>query len=68
MTIPEKLIKKWKVLKSPGDAGKLSDKLADSYPEMFNRALREGKCTDEVFAVMAPFYEEKEKMVKEYLL
>lgn len=67
MTIPEKLIKKWRVLKSPGDAAKLSGILQDSYPEMFNRAIRDGKCTDEVFAVMAHFFEEKEKMIKEYL-
>jgi hypothetical protein len=67
MKIPQRLIDKWKVLKSPGDAEKMAENLEGSAAETFNRAFREGKCRDEVFAVMAKFYEEKAKLIKEYL-
>lgn len=67
MDIPAKLLEKWQVLKSPGDAVKMTDKLPGSAAETFNRAFREGKCRDEVFKVMAEFYDEKAKLIKEYL-
>jgi hypothetical protein len=67
MNIPAKLMAKWKALRSPGDADKMADKLTGSAAETFNRAFREGKCRDEVFTVMAEFYEEKAKLIKEYL-
>lgn len=67
MTIPEKLTKKWEALRSPGDAKEMADKLPGSSAETFNRAFRLGKCRDEVFRIMADFYEEKAKLIKEYL-
>lgn len=67
MEIPEKLIKKWQALRSPGDSEKMSDKLPGSAAETFNRAFREGKCRDEVFEVMAAYYDEKAKLIKQYL-
>lgn len=67
MEIPAKLIKKWEALRSPGDADKMAERLPGSAPETFNRAFRLGKCRDQVFEVMAPFYEEKAKLIKEYL-
>lgn len=67
MVIPDKILKKWLALKSPGDADKMAEKLTGSAAETFNRALREGKCRDEVFKIMADFYEEKANLIKEYL-
>jgi hypothetical protein len=67
MIIPEKLMQKWIALKSKGDSEKMADRLEGSAAETFNRAFREGKCRDEVFKVMADFYEEKIAVIKEYL-
>lgn len=67
MTIPDKLLKKWKILRSPGDAAKMAEQVEDGYPEIFNRAFREGKCNDEVFKAMSAFYEEKVQLIKEHL-
>jgi len=67
MIIPDNLMKKWKVLKSKGDSLKMAARLEGSADETFNRAFREGKCRDEVFKVMAEFYEEKAALIKEYL-
>ena len=65
MEIPKKLMAKWKVLRSPGDPEKMSERLEGSAAETFNRAFREGKCRDEVFKIMADFYEEKTELIKE---
>jgi hypothetical protein len=67
MNIPAKLMDKWKALRSPGDAEKMALKLPGSAAETFNRAFREGKCRDEVFKIMAEFYEEKVNLIKEFL-
>lgn len=67
MVIPEKILKKWMALKSPGDAEKMAEKLPGSAAETFNRALRLGKCRDGVFKIMADFYEDKANLIKEYL-
>lgn len=68
MTIPDKLLKKWELLRSPGDSGKIVERLGGTaVEETINRAFREGKCRDEVFEVMAAFYEEKGNIVKQYL-
>lgn len=67
MIIEEKLLDKWKALRSPEDTGKLADKMEGGYSELFARAFRDGKCNDDVFKVMADFYEEKAKVIKEYL-
>lgn len=67
MVIPKKLIDKWQVLRSPGDSEKMADRLEGSAAETFNRAFREGKCRDEVFKVMADFYNEKAEFIKQYV-
>lgn len=67
MIIPDKILKKWVTLRSPGDADKLAEKAGDESPDTFNRAFRFGRCRDEVFKVMADFYDEKAKLIKEYL-
>lgn len=67
MEIPEKLIRKWKTLRSPNDTKEMAKLLPESAPETFNRAFREKKCRDEVFNVMAAFYEKKAELIKEYL-
>jgi hypothetical protein len=41
--------------------------LEGSAAETFNRAFREGKCRDEVFEVMASFYQEKAELIKQYI-
>lgn len=67
MEIPEKLMKKWQALRTPGDGDKLAERLEGTAGETFNRAFREGRCRDEVFEVMAEFYEEKAKLIRQYL-
>jgi len=67
MIIEKQLLEKWTVLRSPEDVKKLSEKLPNGYPEMFARVFRVGRCNDTVFKVMADFYEEKAKMIKEYI-
>ncbi len=67
MIIPKELLAKWKVLRSPGDAEKMSEQLPGSAAETFNRAFRDEKCRDEVFKVIADFYESKAELVKQYL-
>lgn len=67
MKIPDKILKKWEVLRSPGDSQKLAEKMPGSTPETFQRAFREKKCTDEVFEIMGSFYQEKAELVKQYL-
>lgn len=67
MEIPTKLKKKWEVLRTPGDSEKMAEKLAGTSAETFNRAFRLGRCRDEVFEVMAQFFEQKASVIKEYL-
>lgn len=67
MIIEVVLLEKWQRLRSPEDTSKLAERLEGGYPELFSRAFREGKCSDEVFKVMAEFYEEKLNLIKEYL-
>lgn len=71
MIIPQELYDKWKVLRSHGDAIKIME-LAfaqgiECSDEMINRAIRSGKCNDDIFPVMAAFYKEREELIKEYL-
>lgn len=67
MEIPKKLIAKWKALYSPGDYKKLSEENIGYSDETYRRALRDGKCADQVFEAMAQFYEKKSELIKEYL-
>lgn len=67
MIIEQQLLEKWARLRSPEDTGKLAERIEGGYPELFARALRDGKCSDEVFKIMADFYEEKAELIKQYL-
>jgi hypothetical protein len=67
MEVPDKILKKWKALRSPGDADKMSEESGNESPDTFNRVFREGRCRDEVFKRMADFYEKKAQLIKEYL-
>lgn len=67
MDIPQRMLERWKALQSPGDAGKMVSMVERGYPEMFHRALRIGRCSEEVFSAMAKFYSNKAKKLKQYL-
>lgn len=67
MIIAKELLEKWTALRSPEDCKKLAEKMDGGYPELFARAFRDGKCNDDVFKLMAEFYEEKAKLIKQYL-
>lgn len=67
MTIPQDVLEKWRLLNSPGDAKKMAEKIEKGYPEIFNRALREGKCNDDVFKVLKTYYKQKAKVLKSVL-
>lgn len=67
MLIEKKLLEKWKRLRSPEDTGKLAELMDGGYPELFTRAFRDGKCNDEVFKIMAEYYEKKADLIKQYL-
>lgn len=67
MIIDKELLEKWMALRSPEDTKKLAEKMDGGYPELFARAFRDGKCNDDVFKVMAEYYEEKANLIKQYL-
>ena len=67
MIIEKKLLDKWVVLRSPEDTGELAKIVEGGYPELFNRAFRQGRCSDKVFKAMAKYYAQKAKLVKQYL-
>lgn len=55
------------MLRSPEDTKKLAEKHPSGYPELFARVFRVGRCNDTVFKIMADYYEEKARMIKEYV-
>lgn len=73
MNIPDELLEKWKVLYTPGDSLKMAEQMKEKLPrlksnyEYFNRAMRDKKCNDTIFKIMADFFEAKAEMIKEYL-
>ena len=67
MTIPKKILAKWSALRSPEDTARLAESIESGYPEIFARAFRVGKCSDQVFEVMAKFYNDKEENIKQLL-
>jgi hypothetical protein len=68
MIIPKELKEKWVVLRSHGDAAKIvalaSEEGIECSDETVNRALRQGKCNDDLFRMIAAFYADKAEMVK----
>lgn len=67
MIIEQQLLEKWSRLRSPEDTSKMSERMEGGYPALFSRVFRDGKCSDEVFKIMADFYEEKAELIKQYL-
>lgn len=70
MIVPKEILKRWLVLKSPGDPEKIAalmPKMDKVSGETIRRAFKEGKCSDSVFKVMAQFYEQKAEMIAQYL-
>jgi hypothetical protein len=71
MNVPSFMYSKWQALRSHGDATKIVE-LANQRnircsDETINRALRTGKCNDDLFVIISDFYETKANRVKEYL-
>lgn len=66
MTVPKHLKKRWAELSSTGDIQAIATRAGKSY-ETIRQALLKGECSDHVFATIASFYEEKSKLVKQYL-
>lgn len=66
MEVPKKLLEKWNALYSTGDAQKLAD-VSGYSDETYKRALRTGKCNDDVFEALAKFYKEKAELIKQFL-
>jgi len=64
--IPKDTLTTWRAINSPGDAGKMCGMHANgiAYPEMFQRALKLGRCKKEVFDTMKKFYQSKAKRLK----
>jgi hypothetical protein len=67
MKIPEKLLKKWELLRSHGDNKKISQTNQDIIEMDVTRAFANGECSEEVFKAMASFYKAREKTLKSYL-
>jgi len=66
MTIPKEIISKWEIMKSQGDAVKISDRSGIG-AETIRRAMRSGEATDEVFEAIAMFYAEREDLINQYI-
>lgn len=67
MKIPEKLIEKWKLLRSSGDNLKISQANKGVISMDVSRAFKSGECSEEVFEAIASFYKAREKKLKTYL-
>jgi len=70
MQIEAKILKKWKVLNSHGDATKICEQMNEKdrvQPVSIRRALRNGSCSDKVFHALATFYKQKEESFKQAL-
>ena len=63
MKIPKEVLNKWEGLKDRGDIPEL-EKLTGKSQPVISKAFQ-GTCTAEVFKVIADFYNEREKMVKD---
>lgn len=71
MQIPVQILEKWKTLRSEADTEKIWSICNESgHPTTtatIRTAFREGKCSDELFKIIAKYYEEKLKMVSEFM-
>ena len=66
MQIPKKLIEKWAVLKGSEDISKIAESLGMTGQNVRN-AFKRKSCSTEVFTGIAKYYEEKERMIKQYI-
>lgn len=66
MKISEKILEKWKTLRSEGDSEKIAIAASVSRATI-QTALRTGNCNDKVFIAIAAFYQEKVNKLKQYL-
>ena len=66
MTIPNKITEKWKLLRSKGDIALLANK-AKVTTVTIRTAMKDNECSDEVFKVIADFYEERAQLIKQYI-
>ena len=72
MQIPEQILTKWADLKSEGDPGKILEAYTEKHGtvlhvETIRLAIRTGNASDEVFEVIADFYEAKLKSLEKYM-
>ena len=71
MNVDTQLQEKWEVLRSKGDSAKIVAFAAKRNYEVtvrgVNQALRDGNMSDELFEVIADFYQQKADMVAAYL-
>lgn len=66
MNVPKEILIKWDLLKSQGDAVKISE-VSGLHPETIRRAMRSGEASDEVFEAIASFYAEREDLINQYI-
>jgi AcrR family transcriptional regulator len=65
MTIPKSIIEKWNGLSYKGDATKIAERAEVHYNTVYN-AFKDGKCSPELFEVIAEFYAERADLINQY--
>ena len=66
MTIPVEQLDKWMQLKSHGDGKAIAEK-AGVNEQTVSYALKVGRANDELYAIMADYFQEKEQRFSDYL-
>lgn len=66
MVIPEKLLAKWKALRSEDDTAKIAAQAKVSTVTI-RAVFRTGICSDRVFTEMGDYYNQKKELIKQYL-
>jgi hypothetical protein len=70
MEVPQALLDKWKVLRSPGDPQEIVASMPDEsrvVEQTIRNVYSDGKCSDEVFDAMAEYYKKKAEKIKQYI-
>jgi hypothetical protein len=63
MEIPKNIWNKWTDIYSRGDADKIAE-LANCHPNTVLNAIRNGRCSAELFTVMAEFYAPRIQLIE----
>lgn len=63
MEIPKHIWNKWTDIYSRGDADKIAE-LANCHPNTVLNAIRNGRCSADLFAVMADFYAPRIQLIE----